>query len=53
MTGQQAADIALAEAREEREKVEQAEKKMKPVLDRIQRAVDENAIFAKFVETLR
>jgi hypothetical protein len=53
MTDQEAADHALAEAREAHAQILRAEKKMKPVLDRIEKAVDENAIFAKFMETLR
>lgn len=51
--GQEAAESALAEAQEAHAKILRAEKRMKPVLDRIQKAVDENAIFAKFMETLR
>lgn len=53
MTGQAEADSALAEAQQAHARLDQQERKMRPVLDRIDKAVEENAIFAKFVETLR
>jgi len=53
MTGQEAAEDALAEAQQAHDLLDQAEREMRPVLDRIDKAVKENAIFAKFMETLR
>lgn len=53
MTGQEAAEDALAEAQQAHARLDQEERRMRPVLDRIDKAVEENAIFAKFMETLR